>query len=216
MEEAYQIEEFITEPLTPKEEKELFSRMRYDELARDTLIEKNIRLVPHVIKKRFRDTPFTMGDLFSAGMVGLIKAVDSFDSEKGYKFSTYACTCIGNDIGILFRKKRVDEIHLEEVVSTDVDGNTQCLYDILPDMNDPLLKLQEDMDLSCVRAAIFSALDCLTSRQREVICMKYGLNGEEPMSQLKISTELGLSQAQISRVERRALSLLSPILESAV
>lgn len=191
-------------PLTPEEEKEELIKMKNgDAKAKEKLINHNLRLVAHVVKKY--STAGDADDLISVGTIGLIKAINSFELNKGTQLSTYAARCIDNEILMLIRltKKHNQVISLEENFGKDKDGNEISLQDIIAN---------EDDDLhSQVEANIFNEKliklikDCLPEREYEIICYRYGVNGKPALPQREVAKMLGISRSYISRLENKAL-----------
>lgn len=191
-------------PLTPEEEKEELIKMKNgDAKAKEKLINHNLRLVAHVVKKY--STAGDADDLISVGTIGLIKAINSFELNKGTQLSTYAARCIDNEILMLIRltKKHNQVISLEENFGKDKDGNEISLQDIIAN---------EDDDLhSQVEANIFNEKliklikECLPEREYEIICYRYGVNGKPALPQREVAKMLGISRSYISRLENKAL-----------
>lgn len=199
-------------PLSKKEEEEAFRRiLDGDDSARDVLIEHNLRLVAHIIKKYYSNMK-EQDELISIGTIGLIKAVSTFDYSKGNRFATYASRCIENEILMHFRSKKKSsfEIYIDEPIETDKDGNQLTLSDILGDGED----IVEKVDLSIRSAQLYKFIDsCLDSRELEVIKMRYGLYGQMPLTQREIAKKLGISRSYVSRIEKRALTSLKKMYE---
>ncbi len=193
-------------PLTAKEETEYFIKMKSgDKSAKNKLIEHNLRLVAHIIKKYYLNSS-EQDDLISIGTIGLIKAVNSFDYEKG-RFSTFASRCIENEILMHFRKKKkyAGEIHFEEVLDVDKDGNNLTLIDIIPD-ND---KIFETIDLRIKTKQLYEYVDeILSKRESMIIKMRYGLYDKRPMTQNEVAEKLNISRSYVSRIEKKALNSL--------
>lgn len=197
-------------PLTAEEERYYLQQYTEgDSSAKNILIEHNLRLVTHIIKKyqHLEDDP---DDLISIGTIGLIKAISTYDSEKKAKLATYACRCIENEILMMLRGKRKTnrETSLYEPIGTDQDGNEIQLYDII-ESNDKeafyALTRQEEITL------LYSILEqVLTQRERKVLEMRYGLYQREPFTQKEIAKKLGISRSYVSRIEKRALEKLRP------
>lgn len=196
------------EPLEPEEEKECLARLAAgDAEARVRLIEHNLRLVAHIAKKyagRQRDTD----DLISIGTVGLIKAVSTFNGDKGSALATYAARCIENEILMSLRaeKKRSGEVSLNESIGVDKDGNNISLAEVLgSDPDDVQRHVELNIATEQLRRAIATAL---TPRERVVVELRYGLTGRAPMPQREIAALLGISRSYVSRMEKKALGKL--------
>ena len=192
-------------PMTAKQEQEALEQMAAgDTAARSRLIEHNLRLVAHIIKKHYasaRDAE----DLISIGTVGLIKAVDTFDSRKGSRLATYASRCIENEIRMHFRaaKKTERDVSLSEPIDTDSEGHPLTLMDVLA-QEDTIL---EDLDRKINLRRLDEFLDTLEEREQTVLRLRYGLAGD-PLAQWQVAEKLGISRSYVSRLETRALSKL--------
>lgn len=199
-------------PLSAKEELDCLKRIREgDQQARNKLIEHNLRLVAHIIKKYYANLK-DQDDLISIGTIGLIKAVGTFDYDKGTRFATYASRCIENEILMYFRnkKKTAMEIYIDDPIDIDKDGNTLTLMDIITDSRD----MVEDIDLRIKSEQLYQNIASqLTDRERLIICMRYGLCGHLPRTQREIAKELGISRSYVSRIEKKALEKLKEALE---
>ncbi len=194
-------------PLSKKEEEECLRRLKEgDKAARDKLIEHNLRLVAHVIKKYY--TPNSdPNDLISIGTIGLIKAVSTFDVDKGIRFATYAARCIENEMLMHCRtlKKTALDVSLSESIDTDHDGNDLTFSDVLA-VDDTLL---EDVDLKMRAEKLYKLIESrLDEREREIIILRYGLYGEEPLTQREVAGKLKISRSYVSRIEKKALGEL--------
>jgi RNA polymerase sporulation-specific sigma factor len=195
-------------PLGHAEEKALFARMKNegDEEARATLIEHNLRLVAHIVRKYY--TSYQSPDeLISIGSVGLVKAIDSFKSENGARFATYGAKCIQNEILMFFRaqKKLSVEVSLSEAIDVDRDGNPLTYIDIISDDTDIPGELDRKMHVERLRRQLCTVLD---EREREIICLRYGLNGAAAETQREVAKHLGISRSYVSRIEKKALDKL--------
>ena len=194
-------------PLSKKEEEEYFKLMgKGDSNARTKLIEHNLRLVAHIIKKYYSNIK-DQDELISIGTIGLIKAVSTFDYSKGNRFATYASRCIENEILMHFRakKKSSSDIYIDEPIETDKDGNQLTLSDIIGDDEDII----EKIDLSIRSGQLYKFLEqCLDSREMEVIKLRYGLYGCYPLTQREVSDKLNISRSYVSRIEKKALTTL--------
>ena len=195
-------------PLSPGEEKLWLERcLKGDKEARNILIERNMRLVAHVAKK-YQNTDYDMEDLLSVGTIGLIKAVNSFHTDRGSRLATYAAKCIENEILMLLRasKKYTREVSLYEPIGVDKDGEAVSLVDVIEMENKEVLEeLILDQDIQELYEAYQS---CLKGQEKEVIGMRYGLFGREPRTQREIASVLGISRSYVSRIEKKALGKL--------
>ena len=203
------------EPLSSSEEQyylELLSQGN-DE-AKNILIERNLRLVAHVCKK-YSSTNIELDDLISIGTIGLIKGINSFNSSKGVRLATYVSRCVDNEILMYLRKtqKSRQEYSLDEVLSIDSEGNEMILSDIIGS-SEPLAltKLSEEEDIR----NLYYALDRLSKREREIIIMRYGLFGVEPLTQKEVADKMGISQSYISRLEKRIIEKMRQDIEQLV
>ena len=194
-------------PLSAKEERECVARMLEGDMdARNTLIEHNLRLVAHVVKKYYTRTE-EQDDLVSVGTIGLIKGVSSYRPEKGTRLATYAAKCIENEILMYFRsrKKLQGEISLNDTLDADSDGDALSFLDVVGVEDTMYLDIQDRDDCLLVRKLV---RDCLTEREREVVTMRYGLGGKMPRTQREVAQKLGISRSYVSRIEKRALQKL--------
>ena len=193
------------EPLSKEEEeKYIESYLKGNQDARNKLIEHNLRLVAHIVKKYDSNKEDT-DDLISIGTIGLIKGIDSFSNSKGPKITTYCARCIENEILMYFRSnnKNLKNVSLNESVGFDKDGNEITILDILkapkPDYVDEINK-KDNIKL------LKDYMGVLTDREKEIIIMRYGLNNTEEQTQKKIAKELKISRSYVSRIEKRALT----------
>ena len=180
--------------------------------AKEILVERNLRLVAHIAKK-YQNADEDMEDLISIGCIGLIKAIDTFDDKKG-RLATYACRCIDNELLMLLRgkKKTAREVSLFEPIGQDKEGNEIHLVDIIEQQQPDII---ESMELSGNIRKLFSLLDeTLTRREREILVMRYGLNGMPEATQSQIGERLGISRSYVSRIEKKALQKLRSKFES--
>ena len=185
-------------PLSAKEERECVARMLEGDMdARNTLIEHNLRLVAHVVKKYYTRTE-EQDDLVSVGTIGLIKGVSSYRPEKGTRLATYAAKCIENEILMYFRsrKKLQGEISLNDTLDADSDGDALSFLDVVGVEDTMYLDIQDRDDCLLVRKLV---RDCLTEREREVVTMRYGLGGKMPRTQREVAQKLGISRSYVSR-----------------
>ncbi|SIS49962.1 RNA polymerase, sigma 27/28 subunit, RpsK/SigK [Virgibacillus pantothenticus] len=192
------------QPLPPDEEKKYIQQMQDgSETARNKLIEHNLRLVAHIVKK-FENTGEDAEDLISIGTIGLIKGVESYSSGKGTKLATYAARCIENEILMHLRalKKVKKDVSLHDPIGQDKEGNEISLIDILEAENQNIIEfIQLNMEIEKMED-YFAILD---KREREVIVYRYGLNDEKELTQREIAKKLNISRSYVSRIEKRAL-----------
>lgn len=194
-------------PLSREEEAELIARLDTDgENVRSRLIERNLRLVVY-IARRFENTGVGIEDLISIGTIGLIKAINTFQPAKNIKLATYASRCIENEILMHLRKTAnlKTEVSFDEPLNTDWDGNELLLSDILGTDNDLVMKpIEDDVD----RKLLLDALERLDGRERQIITMRFGLDGRPERTQKEVADSLGISQSYISRLEKRIIARL--------
>ena len=194
-------------PLSHAEERECFIKARGgDREAREALIEHNLRLVAHIVKKYY-PTCRNQDDLVSIGTVGLIKAIDSFDITNGARFATYASRCLQNEILMYFRsqKKTACEVSINETIDIDKDGNPLTYIDVISCED----TIAEDIDLRLnSKKAIDLINTVLTDRERQIIVLRYGLNNRKPVTQREIAAAFGISRSYVSRIEKSAIDKL--------
>ena len=194
-------------PLTKEEEEELVGKLlNGEESIRSTLIERNLRLVVYIARK-FENTGVYIEDLISVGTIGLIKAVNTFNPEKKIKLATYASRCIENEILMCLRRnsKVKAEISFYEPLNIDWDGNELLLSDILGTENDTVYNLIED---EVDKELLFMALKNLNDREKEIVQLRFGLNGKREKTQKEVADLLGISQSYISRLEKKIINRL--------
>ena len=198
--------EALPPPLSKEEESALIWQLPDSQVARNTLIEHNLRLVVY-IAKRFENTGTGIEDLISIGTIGLIKAVNTFRSDKNIKLATYASRCIENEILMHIRKTSGSrcEISIDEPLNVDWDGNELLLSDILGNDEDNIVFEIEQRE---ERLMIRRAVEALEPREREIIEMRYGLGGRSEMTQKEVADTLGISQSYISRLEKKIIAHL--------
>ena len=191
-------------PLKGKEEMEaLESLEKGSEQAKQQLIERNLRLVVY-ISRRFENTGVDLEDLISIGTIGLIKAISTYRLDKNIKLATYASRCIENEILMHIRKiaGQKAEVSLDEPINMDYDGNELLLSDVLGTDEDVILRpLEDDVDIKVLR----QALGQLPDREREIVAMRFGLEGYKELTQKEVAEKLGISQSYISRLEKRIM-----------
>ena len=198
--------ELLPPPLTRLEEAEAVARLPEDDQARKLLIEHNLRLVVY-IAKRFENTGINIEDLISIGTIGLIKAINTFCADKNIKLATYASRCIENEILMYIRKNagRTGEISIDEPLNVDWDGNELLLSDILGSEEESAVEEimhREEID------TIHRAVNALEPRERRIIILRYGLDGNREMTQKDVADYLGISQSYISRLEKKIITKL--------
>jgi len=203
------------EPLKKAEEYELFKRYseNKDEDARAKLIEHNLRLVAHIVRKYYGSSELGE-DLISVGTIGLIKSVDSFNVEKGAKFATYAAKCIQNEILMYFRSKKKTslEVSINGTIDTDRDGNALTYMDIIK-CDDTIA---DDLDVKIKISEIFKYINTrLGGRERKIIILRYGLNGASPLTQRETAERLGISRSYVSRIEKSILEKMAAFLNGS-
>lgn len=196
--------DILPPPLKGKDEMVALEAMgQGDEAARQLLIERNLRLVVF-ISRRFESTGINLEDLISIGTIGLIKAVGTYRRDKNIKLATYASRCIENEILMYIRKisNQKTEISLDEPINLDYDGNELLLSDILGTDEDMIMRpLEDDVDIYLLRQAVRE----LPEREREIIQMRFGLDGRKELTQKDVALKLGISQSYISRLEKKIM-----------
>lgn len=200
-------------PLDARQEAAYIAAMRAgDAAAREKLIEHNLRLVAHIVKKYYSAASDT-DDLISIGTIGLIKGVSTFDPGRNVKLATYLSRCIENEILMHFRasKKLSCEVSLDEPLEQDGDGSALALMDVLSSTDDALERIERSDQLLRMRAA----LTTLDNRERAVITVRYGLDGHAPLTQRETARLHGISRSYISRIEKKALGKLRTALEQS-
>jgi len=196
------------EPLSNKEEEMYFSLYKNgDEDAKKVLIERNLRLVVHIAKK-YTMTGKDADDLISIGSIGLIKAVSTYDVEKGHKFATYAARCIQNEILMYLRssKKLQNEVSIDDSIGSDKEGNTISLIDILEN-DEPAVV--DKVDLKIKTSDLYEKMKkSLTDRERLIIVLRYGLSDKGEKTQKEVASMLNISRSYVSRIEKKAIEKL--------
>ncbi|MBE6588253.1 MAG: sigma-70 family RNA polymerase sigma factor [Ruminococcaceae bacterium] len=201
------IQSHFPPPLPKDRERELFFCCRDgDEGARGLLIEHNLRLVAHIVRKYYSQGE-NHEDLISVGTIGLIKAVDSFKPENGARFATYGAKCIQNEILMYFRskKKSAGEVSINETIDTDRDGNPLTYMDIIRCEDTIADDLHKKLRIGEALRIMRRELD---DREREIIRLRYGIGGIEPLTQRETAERLGISRSYVSRIEKVALGKL--------
>ena len=207
--------EALPPPLSREEEAKIMEQLRAgDEEVKQTLIERNLRLVVYIARK-FENTGVCVEDLISIGTIGLIKAVNTFCPEKKIKLATYASRCIENEILMYLRKNSniKSEVSLEEPLNTDWDGNELLLSDVLGSDGDTVgQNLEHEVEHTALKNAVMS----LSDREREIMILRFGLMGNREYTQKEVADFLNISQSYISRLEKKILSKLKTELEEIV
>ena len=197
----------LPQPLPRAEEAALIARLAdSDPAARQTLIERNLRLVVY-IARRFENTGINIEDLISIGTIGLIKAINTFRADKNIKLATYASRCIENEILMYLRKNSSQRtvVSLDEPLNTDWDGKELLLSDVLGTEGDVVMRpIEADVDRKLLRDAVAK----LSGREQEIITMRFGLGGRRELTQKEVADRLGISQSYISRLEKRIITRL--------
>lgn len=196
--------DILPPPLKGEEEQAALEALqRGEEGAKQHLVEHNLRLVVY-ISRRFENTGTGLEDLISIGTIGLIKAIGTYNPDKKIKLATYASRCIENEILMHIRKisNQKTEVSLDEPINMDCDGNELLLSDVLGTDEDMILRpLEDDVDMRVLR----DALGQLPSREREIVLMRYGLEGRKELTQKEVAQKMGISQSYISRLEKKIM-----------
>lgn len=199
--------DILPPPLKGEQEQQTLERLeKGEEEARQLLVEHNLRLVVY-IARRFENTGINLEDLISIGTIGLIKAIGTYRLEKKIKLATYASRCIENEILMYIRKtaNQKAEVSLDEPINMDCDGNELLLSDILGTEEDMILRpLEDDVDLCVLRQALRE----LPEREREIVFLRFGLEGRKELTQKEVAQKMGISQSYISRLEKRIMQRL--------
>ena len=199
-------------PLSAEEERHYLELSAQGDLeARNILVERNLRLVAHVMKKYYSQSA-DQEDRISIGTIGLIKGITTFDTSKGARLATYAARCVENEILMHFRslRKSAQDVSLSDYIETGADGAPLELMDVICEDCDLLEQVSDRESVSRLRKAIDR---CLTAQERRVVELRYGLGGREPLRQRQVAEKLGISRSYISRIEKRALQKLRKELE---
>ena len=199
-------------PLSARRERECLLAMKNGDVnAKNELIEHNLRLVAHIIKKYYSSS-VQQDDLISIGTIGLIKAINTFDPDKGTRLATYAARCIENEILMQFRaqKKPAQDISVNEPIDTDSEGNPLTLMDIISTEDEIVEDIYKITMLKKLSTEVGRIKD---PREKSIIMMRYGLDGMRPMTQLEVSKKLNISRSYVSRIEKKALKELRKALE---
>lgn len=191
-------------PLSAREEIEAFEAFKNgSDEAREKLIRHNLRLVAHIAKKYYAGATAEQEDLISIGTIGLIKAVNSFDNEKGARFATYAARCIENEILMQFRASRKcqNDISIQEPIESDREGNSLTLNDVMADT----LDIREEYEKKEEIAELYKVVQLLSGRERQIVVLRYGLNGNQALTQQQVADILKISRSYVSRIEKKAI-----------
>lgn len=196
------------QPLNSVEEAEVIKKCKAgDKEARDTLVVHNLRLVAHIVKKYYNSNQ-DVDDMISIGTVGLIKAIDTFNPDKGIRLATYASRCIDNELLMMFRsgKKQSKEVYIYEPIGSDKEGHDISLSDILESVD---IDVVEELQMESNIQQLYELLnEVLTDREKLIIVMRYGLHGEDGVTQKVIAKKIGISRSYVSRIEKKALKKL--------
>lgn len=197
------------EPLSSEDEQKYLELLKNgDEEARNILIEKNLRLVAHVCKK-YSSTNIDLDDLISIGTIGLIKGINSFDPSKSVKLSTYVSRCIDNEILMFLRsnKKLGAEVFLEDPIGKDKDDNTVTLQEVLENNEK---NIEDEVDLKFKIKKLYQKMkDVLKLREKTILELRFGLDGNKPKTQNEIAKSMGISRSYVSRIETKAIEKLA-------
>ncbi len=193
-------------PLSLAEERYYLEKYKAGDLdARNILIERNLRLVAHIIKKYYA-TSKDQDDLISIGTIGLIKGVSTFDHKKGARLATYAARCIENEILMYFRnqKKRQNDVNISDPIETDGDGNALTFMDVIYEEE----HFAEDLDLKINCKKLYQYIEKIPEREKKILIMRYGLYNTLPLTQKQVAEKLGISRSYVSRIETKAINRL--------
>ena len=200
-------------PLTAQEERRYLERMAQgDEEAKNILITHNLRLVAHIMKKYYAQTA-DQEDLISIGTIGLIKGITTFNAAKGARLATYAARCVENEILMYFRSQRKSsqDLSLSDYIETGNDGTALSLMDGVCQEEDRLERVSAKESARQLRRAVQREL---SRQEQQVVCLRYGLDGQIPKRQREVAQQLGISRSYVSRIEKRALEKLKNALET--
>ena len=202
-------------PLSTLEEKQYLEQLKNgSEQAKSVLIERNLRLVAHIARK-YQGAQEDMEDLISIGTIGLIKAINTFNSGKNIKLATYASRCIENEILMYLRKSsnRRQDASIDEPLNTDSDGNELLLMDVL---TSDQAQVGEELERNAERSALLAAVQALNPRERQIMELRFGLRDGVEHTQKEVADSIGISQSYISRLEKRIIKRLRQQIESLV
>jgi RNA polymerase sporulation-specific sigma factor len=201
-------------PLTEEEERHFLALASQGDLeARNILIERNLRLVAHIMKKYYTQDS-DQEDLISIGTIGLIKGISTFDGSKGARLATYAARCVENEILMHFRamRKSAQDVSLSDYIETGSDGASLSLMDVVSDDWDLMERVSTRESVQQLRRAVG---ECLTDQEKQVMVLRYGLDGKPPRRQRQVAQLCGISRSYVSRIEKRALGKLKEALEDS-
>ncbi len=206
--------ETLPPPLTHEEESDILSRLEGEPTLRTVLVERNLRLVVYIAKK-FENTGTGIEDLISIGTIGLIKAINTFKTDKNIKLATYASRCIENEILMYIRKtsRTKYEMSIDEPLNTDWDGNELLLSDVLGGDEDTVYR---NMEYDEDKKTIEEALSKLSEREQRIIRLRFGMDGGDELTQKEVADLLGISQSYISRLEKKIISRLRKEIETKI
>lgn len=199
-------------PLTEEEERLYLARSAQGDMdARNILVERNLRLVAHIMKKYYAQTA-DQEDLISIGTIGLIKGITTFDPTKGARLATYAARCVENEILMYFRagRKSAQDVSLSDYIDTGTDGAPLALMDVVSEDADLMEQVANRETVEQLHRAVDT---CLTEQERTVIRLRYGLDNQTPLRQREVADRTGISRSYVSRIEKRALKKLKAALE---
>ncbi|MGN0819192.1 MAG: RNA polymerase sporulation sigma factor SigE [Christensenellaceae bacterium] len=208
------VKESLPEPFSQEEESRKIELLKCgDEEVKKQLIEHNLRLVVYIARK-FDNTGVELDDLISVGTIGLIKAINSFDTDKNIKLATYASRCIENEILMYLRRvaKIKGEVSFDEPLNVDYEGNELLLCDVLGTDADIVCK---NLEKSSEEKMLFEAMRKLNKRERQIMCMRFGLDGSNELTQKEVADVLGISQSYISRLEKKIVIRLKKELQKS-
>ena len=194
-------------PLNAEEEQFYLAKWAEGDMeARNKLIEHNLRLVAHIVKKYYTQCE-EIDDLISIGTIGLIKGVSSYNPDKGVRLATYASRCIENEVLMYFRtaKKSAGDVSLSDTIERDGDGGALCIMDVVCSEDDMLEQVDRSEMSLCVRELVEKLLE---PREKRIILLRYGLNGDPPRTQHEVAEMCGISRSYVSRIEKKALEKL--------
>lgn len=204
-----QTSNLFPEPLSSEEEKYYLEQMKKgDEEARNILIERNLRLVAHVSKK-YATTNIEQDDLISIGTIGLIKGINSFDTNKNFKLATYTARCVENEILMYLRsnKKRANDVYLNEPIGKDKDDNIVTLQEVLENSD---RNIEDEVDLKMKIKKLYEKIKLvLKDREKIIIELRFGLDGQKPKTQKEIAKMMNISRSYVSRIETKAIGKLA-------